>query len=934
DIARAKESNIVNSLTGKVAGVQVMGGQNMGGSSRITIRGVNTLNSENQPLFIVDGMPIDNSNYAGSNMAYGNGDRNAALTSSRDYGNAAQDINPDDVESITVLKGPNATALYGSRGANGVILITTKKGTAKEGFGVTFSTGLMLSQAYVFPDLQNEYGGGRSDFLIGPDGPEADLNMDESWGPALEGQMVKQWGGENNIGEIRPWIAHPDNYRDFFEIGTKFDNHIAINGNDGKNSYRIAYTRMDERGTVPNSKLARNTFNISLDRKLNDKFSANLSMNYINTQGYGRPSAGGSSGVIPYNMVIWTQRQLDLERLKDYKYPDGSQRTWRTGGFGNTVVQANNPYWLVNEDYSTDERNRVFYNAGFSYKIAESLSLNGRFGQDWYADRRQDRRAVGTRYTPYYLQDQIEFKETNADLILTYDKRFGEDISLVASLGTSMYNQKRQRNTQQTSGGLAVAGYYSIENSIDRPSIRDTWSEKEVQSVFATASIGYKDFVYFDVTGRNDWSSTLPADNNSYFYPSVGGSLVFSELVDVDLLSFGKIRLGWAKAGNSASPYALDQIFSAGTPVGSFPNFSNPVTLNNANLRPEITTSKEVGLDLNLFENRLGINLTLYSQQTIDQIFNINVSRTTGFANKWVNAGKVENKGVELQLLGDILRSDDGLNWNISVNYARNNNKVLELLPGVDSYFIANFYTSGTSAVYLESRVGEEASTIYATKIARNEDGRNIIIADGTNAGTYKVTDDVQKIGSVLPDFNLGISNSFSYKHITFSLLFDMQKGGVIFARDYQDALYAGNVAETTENNIREEGIVLDGVVNINPDPEGAPIWKENTTNIDARTYNILKRKTAGDHTVFDASYIKLREISFGYNLPSSVMDRMPLKTLSISLVGRNLAILHRNTPDMIDPESAGNSSLNLQGRSYGQLPAARNFGFKLTTNF
>ncbi|OQY04070.1 MAG: hypothetical protein B6I20_03780, partial [Bacteroidetes bacterium 4572_117] len=407
DIARAKESNIVNSLSGKVAGVQIMGGQNIGGSSRILIRGANTIDSENQPLFVVDGMPIDNSNF-GEGVEYGDGCSTSAVQSGRDYGNAAQDINPDDIESISVLKGPNATALYGSRGANGVILITTKKGKSQQGFGVTFSSGLTLSQAYVFPDLQNKYGGGRGVFINGEDGPEVDLAMDESWGPALEGQMVKQWGGEGNIGEIRPWVAHPDNYRDFFEIGKKYDNHLAISGNDGKNRYRMAYTRMDETGTVPNSKLTRNTFNLSLERKLNDKFMVNLALNYINTQGYGRPNTGGGSDAIPYNMVIWSQRQLDLERLEDYKYPDGSQRTWRTSGFGQTNVRANNPYWLVNEDYSTDERSRIIYNTGFTYNITDELSLRARLGQDWYADRRQDRQAVGSRYTPYYLQDQIE----------------------------------------------------------------------------------------------------------------------------------------------------------------------------------------------------------------------------------------------------------------------------------------------------------------------------------------------------------------------------------------------------------------------------------------------------------------------------------------------------------------------------------------------
>jgi len=928
EISQAKETNIVNSLSGKIAGVQVMGATgNIGGSSRILIRGANTIATNNQPLFVVDGMPVDNSNYGSYTQAYGNG--NSDLNSGRDYGNAAQDINPDDIESITVLKGPNAAALYGSRGANGVILITTKKGNMSKGLGVNFSTGITLGQAYVFPDLQNKYGGGRNstDFTVGTDGiDQANVTTDESWGPILDGHDVRQWGGPNNEGIVRPWVAHPNNYKDFFQLGLTFDNNLAITGASENTTYRLSYTRSDQKGTIPKSSLNRNNFNLNLDHRIGKKFNVGASISYINTKGRGRPSTGAGSDNIVYNMVIWTQRQLDLERLKDYKYPDGSQRTWRTSGFGQTNVRANNPYWIVNEDYQNDERNRIIGNITFDWDIIDGLKLKGRLGQDWYADRRQDRRAVGSRYTPYYLSDQIEFRELNGDLILNYSKNFADFFSLTANFGGSYYKILRMRNTQQTSGGLAVAEVYSIENSIDRPLIRDEKSEKIVQGIFASMSLGYKSYLFIDLSARNDWSSTLPAPY-SYFYPSVGASFIFSELLQTNnILSFGKLRLSWAQAGNDTDPYRLQQTYQLETPVGSNPVFSNSLSLNNANLRPEITSSSEIGIDMNFFQNRVGLNATFYKSTTIDQIFAINVSRTTGYATKWVNAGEVENKGVELTFQGGIFRSKDGFNWDININWSRNINKIVELIEGVDSYVMAAFYTSGSSAVYLESRVGEEFSTIYATKIAKDDQGRNLINDDGT----YQVTDEMQKIGSVLPDWNMGIGNNFSYKNFYLNVLFDFQKGGTLFGRGYQTALYAGTLAETAEGNIREEGIVLDGVYGPGTTNPGST----NTTILDAQSYFRLQRKTPGDHTVFDASYIKLREVSFGYSFPVKKLSKTPFKKLTLSFVGRNLAILMKNTPSGLDPESAGNSSGNIQGREYGQLPSIRNFGFKLLLNF
>ena len=914
------EGNVVNALAGQVAGVQIQGTGNIGGSSRILLRGASSLTGNNQPLFVVDGIPIDNSNYGSFRQAYGARDD---VNGNVDYGNAAQDINPDDIASISVLKGANAAALYGSRAANGVILITTKKGKKNKGLGVDVNYGLFAETAYDFPDLQNEYGGGQSLTFSNFDGdgiPIQNVSTDESWGPRLDGRLVRQWDGDGNGGEVRPWVAHPDNYKNFFNTGIVYKANVAVSNANEMGNYRVSYTKLNHQGIVPNSSIDRNTFNINLNGKMN-KLSVSTSLSYINTKGKGRPKTGGSSDNLVYNMVIWTQRQLDIDRLRDYERADGSQRTWRTNSLDLTNVRANNPFWLAYKDYQDDEKNRYVGNFKVQYDITETWNASVRYGIDTYGDNRRDRRAVGSRYTPYYISQLYDFSETNIDIMTQYNNpELSSDFSLSATLGANFRSNTLEANTGATSGGLNIPDIYSLANSVDAPILYRSLSNKKTNGIYASASLGYKSYLYLDVTGRNDWSSTLPVDNWSYFYPSVTGSIVFSKLIESDVLSFGKFRAGWAQVGNDTNPYRLYNNYSQGAAVGNNPVFSLPSTLNNEKLKPELTTSFETGIDVKFFKNRLGIDLTYYTGNTTDQITPISVSETTGYSRRWVNAGEIKNSGIELQLTGTPIETEN-FSWNIGINWAQNKNEVVALAAGLDSYLHTTFYPTVT----LESRVGEPYSSIYARKVARDPNGNMIVGPDG-----YYVNGEIERIGSVLPDWTSGITNTIRYKNFSLSALIDIQKGGVIFGRGYQTALYAGTLAETTANGVRENGVVAEGVMD-----DGNGGYVTNTTPaVSVSQFFRLKRRNPGDFTVFDASFVKLREMSLQYKFPSRVLGSLPISGLNISIIGRNLAILSRNTPNGYDPESAGNASGNIQGREYGQLPTARTIGMNVKISF
>ena len=912
-ITQARESNVVNSLAGRVAGVQITGGSTQGGSSRIVIRGANSITGNNQPLFVVDGVPIDNSNFASTNQQRGAG--------GFDYGNMIQDLNPDDIASINVLKGPSAAALYGTRGANGVIVITTKRGTKREGVGVTVNSGLTFDNVLVYPDYQNLYGGGYSTrFTRSEEGQLIpNYGADESWGPRMDGRLVRHWDsweGENE-GELRPWAPSPDNVENFFETGTTWSNSVAVSGGGENATFRLSYSRLDQDFIVPNGELTRNTVTFSGSADLTDRFRTALSGSFINNAATGRLGTGYGEGTnVAASFNQWFQRQVDIDRLRDYRLPDGTQRTWNRKSAANpTPNYWDNPYWARYENFQNDQRNRLFGNIASSYDLTDDLKLAGKLMIDTYTDRRMERVAIGSQAISDYTEAVRQFQEVNAELRLEYSRQVSEDLDVSGFIGGNWMNQRYDLNWGSAQGGLSVANFYSLENSIDRPEIEEITTEREIQSLYGSASVGYRDMAYLDVSLRNDWSSTLPLGENSYLYPGVSASFVFTEVIPRTFLEFGKIRAGWALAGNDTDPYRLYTVYNPEQGFGNDPVFTVPNERRNPNLVSEKTVSYEVGADLRFFNSRLVLDVAWYRKRSFDLIFPVDASATTGFTRLIVNAGEMRNQGVELALGGSPVVAGD-FRWDVNLNWATNDNEVVELIEGVNSYTFTSLFGGA-----LQARVGEKYAALVGRDFVYDEATGEKIIDPET--GSYQLTGADQVLGSTLADWTGGIRNAFSYKGFNLAVLIDGQAGGSVYSITNMFGKYSGLTEETVANDIRQLGVVFDGVV---IDDEG------NTTPNDI----VLPAPQAfgslfGAHRayVYDASYAKLREITFGYTLPGSLVENTPFRNVRLSIIGRNLAILYKRVPH-IDPETTTNSG-NIQGIEGAATPSTRSFGFNLS---
>ncbi len=945
ELNETRQTNVVNSLSGKIAGVQVGTGSGMGGSSRILIRGANSLLGENQPLFVVDGVPIDNSNFTSSNQERGAG--------GYDYGNAAQDINPDDVESMTVLKGPSAAALYGSRASNGVIIITTKKGSKKKGLGVSINSGVTFDNILILPDYQDKYaGGGGNDFPFQEingekiyDLDEKGVNylayaVDESWGPRMNGQAARHWDSFDswdvaNFGKARALSPNPDNIKNFFKTGTTFTNNIAVDGGNDEVTFRVSYTNKRINGVYPNSWLTRNTVSINTTAKLTDKFTATVGANYVGNKALGRPGSGYDGNNVMQQFNQWGQRQWNAERMRNYKNPDGSQRTWnRKSVADGSPKYSDNPYWVLYENFQNDSKERLFGNVALSYEIMEGLSITGRAMNDIYTDRREERIAVGSQAISQYKEGVRQVRESNYDLIVNYSTNFAEVFSLTAFVGGNMRYSSYDRAVGTTNGGLNVPGYYNLLNAKVGVIADDFRREKRVNSVFGSVSLGYNSMVYLDLTIRNDWSSTLPKENLSYLYPSATVSFVVSELgpfATSSVLSFWKVRFGWAQVGNDTDPYSLVNGYAPKDNYGSDPRYTVPNRLKNPELKPETTNSWEVGTDIRFLQNRIGLDFTYYESATVDQIFRVAVSPSSGYTSMWVNAGLMTNKGMEAMLNVVPVKLNNGFEWSIGLNWAMNRNKVEELIDGVENVTLNN----APFAVSANAHEGEAYGTILGKDYLYNDKGNRIVGANGT----YLKTDDVVPIGNVMADWTGGISNRFSFKGISLYGLIDTQWGGQMFSTTNMWGKYSGMFEETVDGSLLEdvtingnssdirqcgECIVVDG-----DDENGNP----NTVAIDANTHFFSNGGyviAAAD--IYDATFIKLRELKLSYTLPTKVLANIPVRDVVIALYGQNLAILYSKVPHL-DPGYSTNAG-NVQGIEGGQVPSLRHMGFNLSFKF
>jgi TonB-linked SusC/RagA family outer membrane protein len=959
ELAESRETNIVNSLSGRVAGIKVTGSQgNMGGSSRILIRGASSVNGNNEPLFVVDGIPFDNQGFNTKNTQRGAG--------GYDYGNMAQDINPNDIESVSVLKGPSAAALYGSRAANGVILITTKKGQAKNGVGVSVNSGVTFEQVSILPKYQNTYGGGGTNYgggsewdpnyivnINGTDYNLVDYGTDESYGPKYDGQMVLQWNSfdpwdTEHYMVPQEWKAPDADVKDFFNTGVTYTNNFAVDGGNENAVFRLSYTNMSLQGYMPNSSLDRNSVSFNGSAKLGKKVEAFATINYVNNDAVGRGSTGYDDNNIMQKFNQWGQRSLDMEQLRAYKNPDGTQRAWNRSAWNDpTPAYSDNPYWTRYENYEEDSRDRYFGNFGFKWDILDWLSFQGKINQDQYEFVQMERVAVGSQALSKYEEIHRSNLERNSEFLFLINKNFNTDLSFNATVGGNRMYNEYTRNNSITKGGLNIPEFYSVTNSV-APAASDSYLRKKgINSLYGSASLGYISMLYLDLTFRNAWSSTLPSDNNSYLYPSVTTSFVFTELgalKNLQWFSFGKVRAGWAKVGNDTDPYRLDPYYEQPLDLDLYPYhywgqnalYSVPRRKNNPELKPETTASWEVGAEMRFLNNRIGIDFTYYDMETTDQIIDFRVPVATGYRYNLLNAGKITNKGVELMLNATPVKLANSFQWDIAVNWAKNKNEVVELAPGVDNYELA----TGPFNVSVNARVGETYGALMGTDYIYDADG-NKVVDDG---GEY-LSSDVKVIGHVLPDWTSGITNKFSFKGLDLSVLIDISEGGQYFSTTHMWGIYSGILEESAKptsngNTIREDGLVIDamtaaydagGHVIYNEDGT-AQVTGKNDVTIAGATWGADHYSGPAAQNVFDASYIKLRDLRLGYTLPQELTG--PIKNVRIAAFGKNLAVwgYDKDNPH-IDPENTTGSG-NIQGIEGGALPSLRQFGLNLSFNF
>ncbi|HEY0065985.1 MAG TPA: SusC/RagA family TonB-linked outer membrane protein [Flavisolibacter sp.] len=937
NLTLTKEQNVLGSLAGKISGVQVVGSSaaSLGGTQKIKIRGVNSLQGSDQPLIVVDGTPISNANFAGSDRA--------------DFGNLGQDVNPEDIESINVLKGPAASALYGIRGQYGVIMITTKKGRkGPKKVDVQLNSAFSMERAGNFLPLQNLYGGGSSQTwrTLANGQKYVDMSVDESWGPRMDGTPVRQifsfYPQDPEYGQLTPFVPHPSNIEDYYETGNSINNGITVAGGNENSTFRLSFNDTRITGVEPNTWLRRNNLGISAGLDMTSKLNLSTNLNYA-TNNAQRPTQGSEYGA--RYMVQWFQRNVDMKRMKNYKYPDGTFLNWnlnRPAASSNEITNFaplywNNPYFEAYENPSNDSRDRFFGDIGLTYQVLPALKLSGFIRGDMYTQNIEERAAFGGRRVPSYSVAKYQNRELNYELLATYNKSWG-DLSLNANLGGNIFKRNYSFTSQATAGGLSAPNFFNIAASIDRPtSGREVYPSylmrQEIRSGYGMASLGYKNTYFMDVSLRNDNSSTLPVDNSSYWYPSISGSMVFSELLDWSPLSFGKVRLSYAKAGSSHAAYETYSGFTIGTVYTGVANtLAVPDNLNNPSIRPSFAHSYEAGIDLQFFRNRLGVDFTYYNQKNKDQVIRLDVSGTSGFGSATINAGLIENKGLELTLTGSPIRSKS-FSWDATFNIARNKSMVVELYPGLQTYnYSSTTYSSVTS--YLNSYVGQPFGSLVG-KAYQRDSATGMILLGTNNMPLY--TDATHNFGSVLPDYTGGFQNTFRFMGFDLGAMIDYQFGGQFFSRSAMLAVKTGMAEETAAMNDRGKNVrdpLADGggvhIVGIS-----ATTKQKVDTYVDARAYF---RNVLGTHVyeewLYDASYIKLREIRLGYTFGKNLLGKTPFRSVNLAFIARNPAMLWQKAPKGLDPSELSSGAQSISWYESGQANTVRSYGLNLNINF
>ncbi|WP_026707692.1 SusC/RagA family TonB-linked outer membrane protein [Flavobacterium frigidarium] len=900
DINKVNSTNFVSNLSGKISGVQISGsGNGITSSSRITIRGDKSLNiNNNGPLFIVDGIPINNN-------VYGVGGGPTTQTDlPTDYGNGAAEINQENIESVNVLKGAAASALYGSRAANGVIVITTKSGRKGKGLGVSISSSFMTSEALRLPEIQGVYGAGSKQVYD----PGTDTNLGPRFDSGLSILQNGSPGYSVGEGQVLPFEFRY-NLKDFFRKGNSISNTVSISGSDEKTNFRLSYGKTTSEDIVPNSNLKRDNISLNLNYNISDKWKFATVATYTKSASDNTPVSGYGSQGIMYNL-LWNHTNVDLDWLKDYWIVKDVRQNSMFGW-------GDNPFKIAYENINAFKKVRIFGNISSTYQISDDFSFMARIGMDNSNDFRWSRRPIGSsRYTNgMYREQTIGFTEYNADMLLSYDHTFG-DFSVKVSYGANSMNQYTSESKIEGQG-ISIPGIYNLQNINVMPIQSKNIYKKRINSMYSLANIGYKDYLYLDVTARNDWSSTLPANNNSYFYPSASLSFIPTSFFEMNKnIDFLKVRVNAASVGNDTDPYRLVKTYDNGSLPGTL---TNPSSILNSNLKPEIATSYEAGIEAQFFKKRITLDASYYVTNSKNQIVGLDISQAAGFNSNVINAGKIQNKGIEIGLGLTPVRTTD-FEWTLNANFTRNRGTVKELTAGIDNYIIAQGPNGGT----IEARVGERMGDMYGRGYLRSPD--NQIVYD--NAGSPILDTKIKKIGNYNPDWMLGLSTNIRYRNLSLNALVDVRRGGKIYSMTNAIGMESGILAVSLPG--RETGIIGQGVVQ-NTDGSYSP----NTTSVTAENwyYSNAFRRDNIEVNSFDASYVKLREVSLNYRLSSKYTKAVHMQNLSIGLVGNNLA-LWTKVPN-IDPETqAISGGTLLPGFEVLQLPSSRNYGIKLNASF
>ena len=951
EITESKQVNFANSLKGKVAGLNIT--QTSGGpenSVRINLRGVRSLTKSNQPLIVVDGIPIDNTN-TGSGGTWGG----------IDYGSPISDINPDDIESISVLKGANAAALYGARAADGVIIITTKKGRAKKGIGINYSSTSTFDVPAIQKRFQNEYGEGTggdfySYYHTSPTDSMGSFNttpyIGRSWGPKMNDQNYLDWDSSRTT-----YSPQPDNLKDFFRVGRTLTNSFNIDGGNELSNFRLSYANMDNKGIVKNSEMQRNSMTFRSSSKISNKLNADFKVSYVNQYVKNRQDQSDGRGVI--RNAILMPRSVSLESLQDYKDEDGNEKTWYK-----TWAWAPNPYWKINEGLNHDTRDRVNGKISLQYDITDWLFIQGRTGIDFYNERRYRHTGSGavSSVTGNLWEFWQTFKERNSDFLISAKKAINEDIETSINFGGNRMSQSFESNSNSI-GQLPFADFYNLNNYTNSTLSLSYWRQaKAINSLYAFGNITYKKYLFFDLTGRTDWASTLPSSNSSYTYPSANLSFLFSDAFEMTSSNFrfGKVRISAAQVASDDSPFLTNVYYQPSGSYGSTPVYQIQTNLGNTTLRPERTTSFEAGTDLLFFTDKIGLDVTYYRTKTKDVIVpNLPVAPSSGFSSAVENAATMSTNGIDLSLQINPINSDD-IKWDNTLIYSRSRTYVDEIFAETEYIPIggASQWNAGIFAAE-----GQLFGDILGYGIDKDDNGNSIVQADGS----YKRTDELAVLGNITPDFKMSLRSQFRYKRINFGFLIDFRKGGDMYsASNMYLHGYSGNVEQTlegreewytSEENRQKAGQQLgdDGSGNYVEEwsatggkkvegvyAEGTVINGENVSGqsvdryIDPEVYWSQFAEWGNEiHEpfVYEVNFVKLREVSIGFDLSKETCKKIKMNNLSINAFVNNPWLIYSSVPN-IDPEAAYNNGNGAGGIEYATFPIITNYGLGIKASF